>query len=189
MPAQAKATRRALLRAGTLLSATALTPACIWTALQAGASGNAAALDALTKLCAIVIPAGDTPGAAETGVPAFVSLAATRGLAGTSADAAGLVLQELNRRAGSNWPTLPPDRAAELVAALDAEAYGRASAGDAALAAWRSIKALIVIGYYTSEVGATQELRYQFVPGRYEADIPFAAGDRALMNDWWGNVF
>jgi hypothetical protein len=35
------------------------------------------------------------------------------------------------------------------------------------------LKLLTVLGYYTSEVGATQELSYNPVPGRYEGDYDF----------------
>jgi hypothetical protein len=45
------------------------------------------------------------------------------------------------------------------------------------------------MGYYTSEAGATQELRFQPVPARFDADIPFEPGQPALMNDWYGNAF
>jgi gluconate 2-dehydrogenase gamma chain len=42
------------------------------------------------------------------------------------------------------------------------------------VAFFRTMKELTVVGYYTSEAGATRELRYEQVPGRYEACIPFS---------------
>jgi hypothetical protein len=36
------------------------------------------------------------------------------------------------------------------------------------------IKDLTVIGYFSSESGATQELRYNPVPGRFNGDVPFS---------------
>ncbi|MEX0600101.1 MAG: gluconate 2-dehydrogenase subunit 3 family protein [Rhodothermales bacterium] len=36
------------------------------------------------------------------------------------------------------------------------------------------LKELTLVGYYTSEAGATQELRFVQVPGRWEACIPFS---------------
>ena len=39
---------------------------------------------------------------------------------------------------------------------------------------YRQLKELTVAGYYTSEVGATQELDYVVAPGRFDADIPLA---------------
>jgi hypothetical protein len=38
---------------------------------------------------------------------------------------------------------------------------------------------LTVLGYFTSEIGATQQLRYFEAPGRYEGCIDYTPGDRA----------
>lgn len=48
-----------------------------------------------------------------------------------------------------------------------------------ALPFWRTMKELTLVGYYTSEAGATQELRYAAVPGRYEGCVPLAQVGRA----------
>jgi len=42
----------------------------------------------------------------------------------------------------------------------------------------RTMKELTVLGYYTSEIGATKELRYLRVPGRFDGCVPLAANDR-----------
>ena len=34
------------------------------------------------------------------------------------------------------------------------------------------VKELTLVGYYTSEIGATQELQYEHVPGRYDGCVP-----------------
>jgi hypothetical protein len=44
---------------------------------------------------------------------------------------------------------------------------------------FRMMKELTIVGYYTSEVGATQELRLNLVPGRYDACVPYAELGRA----------
>lgn len=41
------------------------------------------------------------------------------------------------------------------------------------------MKQLTVWGYFTSEPGATQALRYNPVPGRFEGCIPYQPGDKA----------
>lgn len=41
------------------------------------------------------------------------------------------------------------------------------------------MKQLTMLGYFTSEVGATKALRYVAVPGKYEGCIPYKKGDRA----------
>ena len=41
------------------------------------------------------------------------------------------------------------------------------------------MKELTLLGYFTSEVGATKALRYLPVPGRYDGNVPYKKGDRA----------
>lgn len=41
------------------------------------------------------------------------------------------------------------------------------------------MKQLTLLGYFTSEVGAKQALRYNPVPGRFEGCIPYKKGDKA----------
>jgi hypothetical protein len=38
---------------------------------------------------------------------------------------------------------------------------------------FRTMKELTVLGYYTSQIGATKELRYVQVPGRFNGCVPF----------------
>lgn len=44
---------------------------------------------------------------------------------------------------------------------------------------FRTLKELTLAGYYTSEIGATQELQWLASPGRYDADVPLAEVGRA----------
>ena len=41
------------------------------------------------------------------------------------------------------------------------------------------IKQLTLLGYFTSEVGATKALRYVAVPGHYDGNLPYKKGDKA----------
>jgi Gluconate 2-dehydrogenase subunit 3 len=43
------------------------------------------------------------------------------------------------------------------------------------------VKQLTMWGFFTSEVGASQALRYVPVPGRYDGDVPYKKGDRSLF--------
>jgi hypothetical protein len=44
---------------------------------------------------------------------------------------------------------------------------------------FRMMKQLALLGYYTSEVGCTQALRYVETPGRFDPCIPYTAGEPA----------
>ena len=43
---------------------------------------------------------------------------------------------------------------------------------------FRMMKELSLLGYFTSEIGATQALRYIETPGRYDPCVPFTPGER-----------
>jgi hypothetical protein len=36
-----------------------------------------------------------------------------------------------------------------------------------------SVQSLVVLGYYTSELGATTELRYDPIPGRFDGSVDY----------------
>jgi hypothetical protein len=42
---------------------------------------------------------------------------------------------------------------------------------------FRMMKELALLGYFTSEIGYTQAMRYRETPGRYDPDVPHAPGD------------
>jgi hypothetical protein len=44
---------------------------------------------------------------------------------------------------------------------------------------FRMMKELALLGYFTSEIGATQALRYVESPGRYDPCIPYTPGEKA----------
>jgi len=44
---------------------------------------------------------------------------------------------------------------------------------------FRMMKELALLGYFTSEIGATQALRYTETPGRYDPCIPYTPGEKA----------
>jgi hypothetical protein len=44
---------------------------------------------------------------------------------------------------------------------------------------FRMMKELTLLGYFTSEIGATKALRYIETPGRYDGSAPYKKGDKA----------
>lgn len=44
---------------------------------------------------------------------------------------------------------------------------------------FRMMKELALLGYFTSEIGATQALRYEESPGKWEPCIPYKTGEKA----------
>ena len=131
----------------------------------------------LEQVADVMIPATDTPGAIAAGVPAFLRRLLTDWASDrTRADVLG-VLESIERQAwskfGAAFVELPAPRRTEVVRIVDAESI---AARDAA---YSRFKYLVLVGYYQSEIGATQELRYELVPGAWRSCLPLTEVGRA----------
>lgn len=154
----------------------------------------------LREVSQLVIPRTATAGAGDVGAGDFVILALAHGLEksrvvlpqGAAADylphrrADGSLDQvrwleaALDKRAGGDFLKQGAAQRSQALAALDAEAYAEGVKDHP----WRTVKALILTGYYTSEVGGSKELHFELVPGRYDPDLPVTPETRAYSSDW-----
>ena len=140
---------------------------------------SAARFAVLDALAETIMPRTDTPGARDALVPQrFDALMQNWASADTQAKFT-LLLDEaeaMARAAGANGlAAAPAAKQLELVTAFD-----RTKLADPA---YRKFKNLILSLYYISEPGATQELRYEHVPGAWEPNIPVTADTRAWAID------
>jgi hypothetical protein len=125
----------------------------------------------------LIIPKTDTPGARDAGVPAFIDVM----LAEWADDdqrqffTAGLANVDERSRAAyaKDFIACTPQQQSEILQDLDYElARLRDTKSDTSKNFFQAMKWLTLTGYYTSEVGATAELHYRVVPGRYEPCYP-----------------
>jgi hypothetical protein len=127
-----------------------------------------------------LVPATDTPGAKAAGVHlGLVGLLGRWASAATRAEivnAITMIGTDLARRAAGPFERIDAAKRLTALAALDAEAF--AWPRPAAWRDYRTLKSLALRLYYNSEIGASQELRYDPLPGAYIGDLPFKAGDR-----------
>ena len=131
----------------------------------------------LEQVSEVMIPASDTPGAMAAGVPDFMrQMLADWGSHETRAQIQA-VLDRIDKQAwnryGAAFVALPGERRLEILRNVDAEGVARQDV------AYGKFKWLLLVGYYQSEVGATQELRYELVPGAWRACLPLAEVGRA----------
>ncbi len=133
--------------------------------------------ETVALIAELIIPKTDTPGARDAGVPAFIDVM----LADWGDDeqrqtfTAGLAnVDERSRAAfGKDFVGCTPQQQTEIVEDLDYElARLRDTKSDTSKNFFQAMKWLTLTGYYTSEVGATSELHYRVVPGRYEPCYP-----------------
>lgn len=152
-----------------------------WTPTLLSAEQN----EMVATIAEIIIPATDTPGAREANVNRFVDTLV--GESYPAEDRKHFVegLEETNALSQKECDASFVDCSAEqkraLVAKLDHEAFG-AEASDVDPENppfFRMLKELVIVGYYTSEVGATQELKTNVVPGYYDGDVPYEKIGRA----------
>jgi gluconate 2-dehydrogenase gamma chain len=128
-----------------------------------------------------IIPRTDTPGAIDAGVPAFLDAMMDVWASDETKNAQRSALTgigaELHEIGGRDLARLPDEERRAAIATLDAQAYvedAPAPEPDSVLGQYRALKTLIAQVYYATEVGATQELHYEAVPGRWRADAPLA---------------
>ena len=109
-----------------------------------------AELDWLAALVDTIIPRTDTPGASDAGVPTFIDrrLAGNPQLAELFRGGMKALDAEGQTRFGAAFPALTPEQRIELLTPRQQEPF------------FRAMKGLTVDGYYTSEAGLTQELRW-----------------------------
>jgi hypothetical protein len=144
----------------------------------------------LATLAEHIIPTTDTPGARAARVDAFID-----GLLADifTAEEREHFLEGLtdvdtrtNTAHGTNYLKATPVQQVGLLTSMQGEAAvtptgrpRRRRSGPAPRAFFPWLKELTLVGYYTSEIGASQELRYVHVAGRYDGDVPYRRIGRA----------
>jgi hypothetical protein len=181
-PSNTLSRREALARLGVLLGG-ALIGGDTW--LRGGSLPGKAPEPAFTsadialldEIGETIIPTTNTPGAKAAGIGAFMAMMVTDCYDSAQHVAFQAGLEQL-RREGFLQAT-PADRTARLNA-LDAESRqqrtGRAASGPAHF--FKMMKQLTILGYCTSEIGATQVFEFTEVPGRLDGNVPYKKGDR-----------
>lgn len=146
---------------------------------------EAETVDFLGNVADTILPPTHSPGAREAGVGSFIPVMVRDCY---TPEAQQVVLEGLHKldaassRAFSrNFQALHTAERTELLAEVDKEAreYQRTKTADAIDHYFHLLKQLTLLGYFTSELGATKALRYVQVPGRYDGDYPYKKGDRA----------
>ncbi len=131
-----------------------------------------------------IIPATDTPGAAGARVNEFIDLLLSEWLDKQDAERFLAGLEELDSRSrvetGRSFIDLVPDQKLAFLEPLDREAIAfrvaarkEESDPDGALPFFAMMKEMTLVGYYTSEVGMTQELLYPEIRSTFSGCVPY----------------
>ncbi len=164
---------------GVLQGCSAKKPSVEWTP----AFLTAAQAAVVAEIAEIIIPRTDTPGAKDVGVPQFIDTMLKVTYPKKDQDRYLTGLTQFEERAqpahGKPFMELEPAQQRELVRELhDAEIR---AAGENELDDSREnrpfilmTKELTMLGFFTSEVGATQVLQYLAVPGTFRGCLPLS---------------
>lgn len=179
--------RVALLFGGTIVGSTAFLEGCRQPEVKstAGLTFSSDQIVFLDEVAETIIPATDTPGAKAAKVGAFMQVMVTdcyeekdqkifmNGI--TAIDKAS------DKAFGYGFMKATPEQRHTLLTALDKEQkqYTADKKKEDPNHYFSLMKQLTMLGYFSSEIGATQALRYVAIPGRYEGCIPYKKGDKA----------
>ena len=135
---------------------------------------NTDQLALVRELGEIIIPTTDTPGAIAAGVHEFINHFAVYCANAAEQQALLSGLKRINEsaqtRLSKSFLTASKTQQIELLTKMEQAADGF-TAADRQF--FKQFKALVTFGYYTSEIGATQELAYLAIPGGYKGNFKF----------------
>ena len=179
----------ALLGGIAFVGGTTLLTACQREQPRAAASGAGAGtfttedIAFLDEVAETILPETKTPGAKAAQVGAFMALMVTD----TYDERDQQIFRDGMRKLDAACQSMhtvsfmaatPPQRLA-LLEQLDREqkAYMDARKDDDPAHYFRMMKELTLLGYFTSEIGYTQAMRYVEAPGRFDPCVPYTPGE------------
>jgi hypothetical protein len=188
----------ALLGGAALVGGKALLAACERASfpLEEATLGDFTAKDIafLDEIAEAILPATKTPGAKAAKTGAFMALMVTDSYRPAEQkvfrDGMATVEDAMRKANGRSFMEATPTQRAAVLTVLDHEQKrvmdareaaappGAASAGRP-VHYFRMMKELALLGYFTSEVGCTQALRYVESPGRFDPCIPYTPDEPA----------
>jgi hypothetical protein len=135
----------------------------------------------VTAVCDRIVPATDTPGAVAAGVPAFIEMMLTDWYSGGDRMDFLAGLTELDgfamRGYGKVFAALPAQQQdSVLTTAMHGMMQGLASGF------FDHCRQMVVLGYYSSEIGCRQERVYLPVPGRYDGAYLYSQVGRVFSS-------
>lgn len=140
-----------------------------------------------------IIPRTDTPGAIDAGVPVYLERMMADWLKDEEKAVFDAGLEDMENRIfseyGEPFYALAPEQQQQILVDMEAAAADSAwYAGGRAPGEFLSdapficqFKELTVFGFFTSEVGSTQVLRYEPMPMYFDGDVPLGPDESSLV--------
>ncbi len=177
--------RAALLMGGTFVGAQAFLSGCQQQAPKEGlfSADDVALLDEVGET---ILPNTEgSPGAKAARIGEFMKIIVTDCYSDAEQKVFVGGLVKLNKASqemqGDVFMLISPEKREKLLVALlaQAESFNESKAENDPVHYFTMMHQLTIWGYFSSEPGAMQALRYVAVPGRWEGCVPYARGDKA----------
>jgi hypothetical protein len=177
--------RIAVLMGGALAGADALLRGESLAATKSTPGFSAGDIAFFDEIAETIIPATRIPGAKAAKVGAFMAVYVNDCLREREhlvfQDGLAKVADLCDTEYSALFTAITPKQRTELISTIDIEcrAYNRQREKYGPPHFFTLMKEVAVIGYFSSEIGATQAVRYVEVPGAYHGDVPYKKGDPA----------
>ena len=188
--------REAILRVSTMLGVTLVGQTAMLAGCAAGPAADSRAttsaslfrqseIELLDGIADTILPETDTPGARAAGVGPFIAMMVTDTYYPDDQQIFRDGLQSLQTQClvsyGAHFLAITAAQRLALLENLDAEQhlYMQTREDGAPVHYFRMLKELTLLGYFTSEIGYTQAMRYVETPGRYESCAPYTPGEKS----------
>jgi len=199
--------RVALIMGGAVIGAEFFMSGCKSTSTQVTALFDTGHIALLNEVADTILPETGSPGAKAAKVGDFMAVMVRDCYEAKDqkifVDGIGKLNDDSAKKFGAKFIDLSPKQRTDLLVALDKEQkdyykqqYKNLDAeiakhkGDPKYVPadipnhyFRMMKEITLLGYFTSELGATKALRYIETPGHYDGCMPYKKGDKAWAED------
>lgn len=183
--------RDAISRVGLLLGGSIIGAELFISGCKSGSSVNTDDLASpettafLNEVGETILPETSTPGAKAANVGAFMAVMVKDCYTPDDQKIFKKGISDLdeasNKKFNKKFMEADAKQRTELLTQLDKEQkeYSKTKKPEDANHYFTMMKQLTLLGYFTSEVGATKALRYLPIPGKYDGNYPYKKGDKA----------
>jgi len=128
----------------------------------------------VSGLAEVILPADEHPGAKDLGVPSFIEKMVADIYDKTNRDRFVEGIESFNLAAremyGTDYADCNPEQKFEMAERFNEEALTQEHSERPFFLA---MKELTILGYFTSETGATEVIKHLPIPGAYEGCVPY----------------
>jgi hypothetical protein len=152
---------------------------------SAGAFFNADTISLLDEMGETILPATSSPGAKAAKIGEFMNVMVRDCYTESDQKVFREGIEKLDKQCekehGKPFMKATAAERTAFFTKMDAEqkAYMKDKTAEQPSHHFRMLKELTLLGFFTSEVGATKALRYIAIPGKYDGDVPYKKGDKA----------